>query len=395
MTKHICSQCNYETDRSDNFKKHIDTKKHIKNVEKFAAEKQNNKQVKNVEDAANIIIKNQETQAKQTQMIEKKLDKIIHTSASLINYLLIHHPNAPVLKEISDETCKTLLLEQYDLKSKHLENYRLQRNMIRDHSSDNLINVIKNTILKIIIKENIEEQSIFNTDATRLNYVIKTSINKWKQDKTGINFNKLVINPILQTILTLLTEYLDKLQKSTVEHMNKLDNFEKVTNLDNESFDKTNLAIISTKTVIENIKKNKYNKILMRDLTPYLRFESKSLDDTSNKQDNIKDISNNEIIDIKEKDDINSIDEEINKLDIEKETDLFKLDETKQLIDEKKLKLEDINIKIDERIKKLKEQKEIEFAIQFKMLNKKDTTDKKKKKSSNKKTDKKSTKEID
>jgi hypothetical protein len=282
--KYSCKYCKYNTDRKDNYEKHLKTKKHqyIKdhNEETNKINKLSNVNIKKIEEAANIIIENQKTQ-------EKKLDKAIKTSTSLINYLLTHHPNTPALEEITDEKCKNLLLEKYDLKTKHIENYKLHHILIKDHTSDKLIDTIKDIILKIIKKDNIEEQSIFNTDLTRLNYVIKTSLNKWIEDKSGINFIKLVIKPVLKSIQTLLESYLEKIYIQQNIIGEKVNNYEKITDKENLILEKIINQQYSIETIIKNIKENKYNKILMKEISPYLRIitKDKQIDQEDDQED--------------------------------------------------------------------------------------------------------------
>jgi hypothetical protein len=44
------------------------------------------------------------------------------------------------------------------------------------------------SILKIINHEQQDKQSIYNTDSTRYNYVVKTSTEVWNEDKSGVKF---------------------------------------------------------------------------------------------------------------------------------------------------------------------------------------------------------------
>ena len=65
-------------------------------------------------------------------------------------------------------------------------------------------------IIKVYKKEKPSEQSIWNTDSSRLTYIIKDLINKksskWKIDKKGIKTKKFLIKPLLKHIKIILDD---------------------------------------------------------------------------------------------------------------------------------------------------------------------------------------------
>ena len=117
--------------------------------------------------------------------------------------------------------------------------------------------------------KNPDKQPIWNTDCSRFNYVIKTALDKWDEDKAGIKFTEYVIKPVLDYVSDLLytyrTQYLAKelcnkeYTKEELMDIMKLTGytFDLHTELNNESFIKP----------------------ILRELSPYLRFLESELEE--------------------------------------------------------------------------------------------------------------------
>ena len=153
--------------------------------------------------------------------------------------------------------------------------FKLQKEIIKNYKLGSYIEYICNAILKNIKKENIKEQSIFNTDYSRLNYAIKISKRIWNDDKAGAKFIKLVISPTLQCINKLLDEYRTHLSnkydlmKNDI-YLNDTDEFQNIMKNIFEIYE------IQAKTMSENTIKQ-----IIKDLAPQLRYIKQN-----DKQDN-------------------------------------------------------------------------------------------------------------
>jgi hypothetical protein len=165
--------------------------------------------------------------------------------------------------------------------------FKLQKEIIKNYKAGSYINYICETILKNIKKENIKEQSVFNTDYSRLNYAIKISKRIWNDDKAGAEFTKLVISPTLQCINKILDEYRTHLSnkydlmKNDI-YLNDTDEFK---NLMQNIFQ---IYEIQGKTMAESTMKQ-----ILKDLAPQLRFIEKNKE-TKNNNNNIEIDSNSD-----------------------------------------------------------------------------------------------------
>jgi hypothetical protein len=186
----------------------------------------------NINNKTNIIINDNKTTARNVSVA-------INSSHNLIKYLMLYHKDVPPLEQLTNDKCKEILEQNYNIDSKtgkeHIKNidnncklndYILHRKILYDYITNDFLNIIKQIILKTIKKIDNNLQSIYNTDSNRLNYVIKSSINNWIEDKSGINFITLVIKPILTKILDLLYEYISISKKE----LKRYEDNSKITN---------------------------------------------------------------------------------------------------------------------------------------------------------------------
>jgi len=276
------------------------------------------------------------------EKINNKIDTAVRSASSLIRYLLENHKNAPVLKQLTHDNvintlkithglqdisdndddkesidsdtdssassdCEDLTEEnkKFFLKIKAQnrkrkeeerakkmlaadpKKFKLQKEIIKNYKAGSYINYICETILKNIKKENIKEQSVFNTDYSRLNYAIKISKRIWNDDKAGAEFTKLVISPTLQCINKILDEYRTHLSnkydlmKNDI-YLNDTDEFK---NLMQNIFQ---IYEIQGKTMAESTMKQ-----ILKDLAPQLRFIEKNKE-TKNNNNNIEIDSNSD-----------------------------------------------------------------------------------------------------
>lgn len=258
---YFCEKCKYKTDDKSNYNKHLKSKHHItklldittkeidnsvgsfvnvkyecpnchktyssasslsrhknkfcKGNKKEMSKKTNQiikKQITNKDDEVIHITKSQledklrikELEA-QVSLLNKYInsDKIAkNVNITVIKYAQENYPDAPPLSKIDDYSC----LE--DDESELLES-------IIKKQKDNLLHkYLGDFIVKYYKKDNQSEQSLWNTDVSRLSYVIKELMinNKsvWTKDKEGIKTKEYIIKPLLLYIKNVIENHIDK-----------------------------------------------------------------------------------------------------------------------------------------------------------------------------------------
>ena len=151
-----------------------------------------------------------------------------------------------------------------------VENYKqkLIDWIIYNHNHKILHKYLGDFIIKVYKKEKPSEQSIWNTDSSRLTYIIKDLINnkssKWKIDKKGVKTKKFLIKPLLNHIKTML----DDNQKILLGMV------EKSKGLDIQSILDKVKSIIDIKSSIED---NILCDDILRYITPHFYFDKNKI----------------------------------------------------------------------------------------------------------------------
>lgn len=118
-------------------------------------------------------------------------------SMDALTFLMNHRKKAPELKQLTNENVQAILKSE-----NRLYDYLLFYN--EENMLDQYVGKI---ILKHIKKENPDDQSIWNSDVSRLTYIIRDVVNSsptWLRDPKGALFNEKIITPIINE----LKEYL-------------------------------------------------------------------------------------------------------------------------------------------------------------------------------------------
>lgn len=127
---------------------------------------------------------------------------VIKTSVSSLNYITTNYKDAPALLPIADIPKLCFDLSDDDFIDQLLSEYR--------HKT--LVAYIGNAILKQYKKSDPKQQSIWNSDSSRLTYIIREIMtNKnldWNVDKKGIRTSKCIIDPVLSYVRNSLTDFL-------------------------------------------------------------------------------------------------------------------------------------------------------------------------------------------
>jgi hypothetical protein len=225
--KHLCINCNYQTEILTNYKKHIESNKHKSKIESIKKEEDTIKKIASMEtnvinninevknevknDVNNVkkslekkITKEVQNVYKDVQEVKKIATKNTQYAKSTLTILNELYKDNPPLEYPGDRECLTALYEYYNLtKNQVLNTNKLQKALIKDFSKDTLIDSIIKILTPFLKKENLHLQSIYNTDVTRNSYAAKNE-DSWEKDKSGVYLNEKVIKPFCSIICNLM-----------------------------------------------------------------------------------------------------------------------------------------------------------------------------------------------
>ena len=301
MKDHECNICNYSTTILTNFKKHLLTQKH---KDKEALETLKTYNIK-IEETINIKVEQvlndkvekvmKEIKINNDLMVEKiitngnelskKLDNKINSverqiktvgkkilndnkviKKALLPYLNQNYTLNPRIEYILEDEFNNWLECFYQFKIKN-KDFKLQKQIIQDYKNNKLTGKIIEIILKIIKKDNMIEQSVFNTDVSRGNYATKME-NFWLNDKSGINFIEYVIKPSANY----MSLSLEPFRKELIKIRNK--------NIKNPSIKNSDILMNFAQNLIEIqklLEDNDFHKQIAYKVCPHLRFNEEQL----------------------------------------------------------------------------------------------------------------------
>jgi hypothetical protein len=238
-----CELCNYSTQDSGNWYKHIKTQTHIKKSNEYEnRKKESERDYEELKSKYELLESNHKSKCEELVELKHKCEllelkskeydemkrkyeelelnykkamksyqkttekmadnivdvagkamKVANNSCSAIKYITQNFTNAPLLEP--------------------MKNYKTVDNVGKDkkfvlalcdmYSDDRLIRYLGDRLTEYYKKENPEEQSLWNSDCARLNYIIRTVIekkNEWIIDKKGNRLKDCVVRPLLQHI---------------------------------------------------------------------------------------------------------------------------------------------------------------------------------------------------
>lgn len=259
-----CKYCNFHTNRKNNFNDHNLTKKHQNNIilskkEKYKCQKCNKSYLTSVSLKKHTIIcdtnnnqinktelnNNLNTNLNNNIIVNPELNNKLNTNTNInsnnnpiigteknnvVNYnikekIIINNKKkcitafsastilnnfffkAPIL-----ETHKNYKIFLYSTKNDEIiTNNEFMQNLTYDYNNNFLDRFLGNIIIKCYKKNNPDEQSIWTTDTSRTNYVIRQLVNNklsWFRDINAIQTNKIIIEPILKILKECIHDFL-------------------------------------------------------------------------------------------------------------------------------------------------------------------------------------------
>lgn len=140
------------------------------------------------------------------KMLISNAGSVVKTSVSALSFLVSKYKSTPLLDHIKDYS-----VISYDEDD---EEINLVDTIIYNYENNLLAEYLGGIIVRFYKKDDPKDQSLWNTDTTRLTYVIRELINKkadWVIDKKGIKMTKYIIDPLLDYIKDVLAEYINEI----------------------------------------------------------------------------------------------------------------------------------------------------------------------------------------
>jgi hypothetical protein len=184
-----------------------------------------------------------------------------------------NHRSTPPLSRLNqNEGLRILRIDYKCPLNNNKDIYALEKTFIYDYRNNLFVRNICKSILNIVNYKNPEKQPIWNTDCSRYNYVIKTSMDKWDEDKAGIKFTDFVIKPLLQYICDLISIY----RSAKLENVN-------IKKYSSDEIQEHLLQLQATYKLESDINRDNLIKPILKELSPYLRYLESELEELENK----------------------------------------------------------------------------------------------------------------
>ena len=122
------------------------------------------------------------------------------TSVNALTYVTEKFTNAPPLTAMPRLAIK-----------RHAKEKDLATVLTGCYEDDTHIEYLGNMLVKYYKKKDQDNQSLWNVDCSRLNYIVRTVVGKkesWIADKKGIQLRSFVIEPLLENIKEELSDYM-------------------------------------------------------------------------------------------------------------------------------------------------------------------------------------------
>ena len=206
VTELVCNYCHTQFTRKSSLLRHQDGR--CKEKIKYDASKEleierlqnENKQLKSQNKELKKYSTKTETELEYFKELFKETSKSNKTSPSTITYVLNNYQDAPPL----------LCLDDYS-QLNDSKNMDLVEVLIHHQENNKLDHFIGDYLIGEYKKTDPSEQSIWNSDTTRLTYIIKEVLksnkSNWRVDKKGVKTKEYIIDPLLSYIKPLIKEY--------------------------------------------------------------------------------------------------------------------------------------------------------------------------------------------
>ena len=301
--KYNCTCCKYKTDNKSNYNKHMKSARHAKNNsiinfidetstldnkgeilstneneymcqccgKKYAHASGLSKHKKNGCDQIDIFEHTIEVQNKRIDRYEKIFDKLVEKSTettksityniSVKNYVQQNYNNAPALKA----------LKTYELLAIDDEDESFIDKLIFHYNHKLLHIFFGNFIVEQYKTDDPAQQSLWNSDVSRLTYIVKQLIANGKKESIWINDPK--GNKTKESIITPMLKYVHKYIKDFIQK-----EASKIRLLPQDESERLNNKLKILSDIITNISDNVLTEDIIKYMAPHFYLKNNSIE---------------------------------------------------------------------------------------------------------------------
>ena len=271
--KHQSSQSRHEKTCKQKNKKHVNHNNNFNQESMLVKENHNfdnilklmeKKTNKQIEEKMEEIKEIKDTVHENTISIQKlagEAKNFAQLTMSTVGFIIKFLNDAPVI----EKDINYLKILQFDkLKLDYKDDEKIVEDLISFRKHGTLVKYLSDIIISLYKKKDPSKQSIWNSDMTRKNYLLRELVNKkplWITDKGGILTTDIVIHPLLMTIRELMVNYLRKPFISPEQ--------KNMTNEVNKRYFNNDILM----DIILEIDDNKLHEDISNYLCPYFHFD--------------------------------------------------------------------------------------------------------------------------
>jgi len=274
--KYVCDICPFYTQNKSLFNRHTETKKHVAKINDECVNNNNTNDTNNpnpnikklfcmIEEIKeeNDKFKNQYTQLESKyNMLKNEQTKLKKSTSSILRFLTNKYKDNPLMLIYSPNESKQLIDTVWNTS----DEIKLGYILMCDYKNKKLVKYVSDCIISVLKHEDVMKQSVFSTDCTRLNYVIKNTVKQWSQDIKGIQVTTNIITPILDYIHKTINNYFNYIRE-------KINNKE-ATEKEKDYIIEHAIYLIDFNT---DIKLCKMHEKILKQITPHLKFSFPTL----------------------------------------------------------------------------------------------------------------------
>lgn len=196
-----CLYCKIFFKRNFNYNRHLKSCVERSKIEDVCKQIKENEKLRIQLAQARKEIKNHKSEKEYYRQLVNNYSTFGPKTFNSLTYIMNNYNKAPHIEKIVPKEIKCFA---------DLDNHFIEK-IVNDYKHNIFVDFIVDTIKHVYLKDNPEDQSIWSTDTSRYNYIIKELLeNKnsyWVVDKKGVKSKDYLVDPILKFMKDALMEY--------------------------------------------------------------------------------------------------------------------------------------------------------------------------------------------